>query len=149
MIQFDTCFVQGSRDLDCGHDSNDAIVVAAIRYRIDMRSSHDRREAVDASRTATHEVSGYIHLRSQPGLKHQSGQVSQRDVIVTAVGDAVGTAFVVLAETAHVLHGVIQAVAVHPDVRCLGDGTCREQGQANQGNSNFHQVTCLRYDLRI
>jgi hypothetical protein len=120
---------QGVRHLDGRHRAHVAVVVAAVRHRVDVRAEQDRLGSRHGARTHPHDVAHGVDANLEIRLAHQAGgELATRNVGV-AVGHAAHAALRGAPVAGQVGEMPVHARAVDADrspvVRLPATGQCR------------------------
>ena len=105
---------QRERRLERGRHADLAVVAAACRDRVDVRSSHQRARVRTGSAPPSDQIARQVHRHIQPRLLHDAGDVVPRGQVLVAVREARGSAVAGPAEAAQGRPDVAQPGAVHP-----------------------------------
>jgi hypothetical protein len=125
----DARVAQEFRHLDCAKDAHVAVVVAALRHRVDVRSRHDHRQRRVRSGAAADDVPGGVDAHFEPGVMHQRLHVRPARDVGFAERDAAHAALGIGAEAAELVDAPFEASGIGWRQRIVGRRDRRGSGR--------------------
>ena len=112
MAQCDVALGQSLCHLDRTQGANDAVVVAALRHRIDMRSDNQHRQSRIAAHPPPRYIAGRIDIHDKSRGPHQSHHIFSALAVGIRVGHTAVTSRWIFPNRAHGVQTLDHAVSI-------------------------------------
>lgn len=112
MTQCDVALGQSLRHLDRTQGTNDAIVVATLRHRIDMRSDNQHGQSRITADPPPRDIAGRVDLYRKPRRSHQAHHIFSALAVGIRVGHTAVTSRWIFPNRAHGVQMLDHAVAI-------------------------------------
>ena len=111
--------LEGAGDFKSGQDTENAVVSATRRDRIDVGSGHQGGQTCDGAFQSPDQVAGAVDPDVKTGILHPAGEENPRFNILLREPSAADASIVVGADRSHAIKAGIEAVCIDPQQLCF------------------------------